>query len=622
MARVVNVNIGVLGHVDSGKTSIVRSLSTHLSTAALDKNPQSKARGITLDLGFSSLQLPLKANGVDYTAQLTLVDCPGHASLIKTIIGGAHIIDMALLVVDAVKGIQMQTVESTVLAEIATRHVIVVLNKVDLLRGNAKQLDEVTKSIRTFLSTSPWIVDAPIVPVAAGDAEGLRLSIGIDNLLDTIQQYLFLPERTSDGPFCYAIDHCFPLRGKGTVLTGTVLSGSVQINDTIAIPILGTEKKVKSLQMFHTNVAKAIQGDRVGIRLNGLDASTLERGLAITPKSVSFVKNIVVQVNQVRFFAQTSESSTKVHVTVGHTTVLAKITFFISDSTEFKIAQEYQYLSTLPPRQEKVISNVFVLLQLEKEILCPPNCQVICSRLDTVVSQTNICRIAFYGLVVHVLDELSTLHIGKIKERSGIIEKSLEQSVAIIKDLFVKETNLDIFRGLTIQNDRTKALGTIDSAFGKTGKCRVLFPSPQSFSPGDRIILKFTKIMFQEKSLGHRLRQYPELYTTTVASESAIPLSKSKPKIPAMEIQKRCWVGLIERLKGETAPNGSNPLVIATGLFATSDEAQMCLNLEAITQGGDRGVVESLFGKAGKVRIHFEQGTMAKVGDTITIYEK
>jgi len=150
--EVLNVNVGVLGHVDSGKTSLVKALSTLLSTASLDKNPQSIARGITLDLGFSAFLLPLPdrlesqmaaaasaAQEQDASAppaapfralQFTLVDCPGHASLIRTIIGGAQIIDMMILVVNVLKGIQTQTAECLVIGEICTKHLIVVLNKV------------------------------------------------------------------------------------------------------------------------------------------------------------------------------------------------------------------------------------------------------------------------------------------------------------------------------------------------------------------------------------------------------------------------------------------------------------------------------------------------------------
>jgi len=140
-ARTLNVNVGILGHVDAGKTSLVRALSTELSTAALDKHPASHERGITLDLGFSAFTTPppppVAAAG--FTAlQFTLVDCPGHASLIRTIIGGSQIMDMAILVVDIVKGVQTQTAECLVIAEITTDTLVVVLNKVDALPADGR----------------------------------------------------------------------------------------------------------------------------------------------------------------------------------------------------------------------------------------------------------------------------------------------------------------------------------------------------------------------------------------------------------------------------------------------------------------------------------------------------
>ncbi|CAM9107189.1 unnamed protein product [Discosporangium mesarthrocarpum] len=135
-SRVLNINVGVLGHVDCGKTSLVKALSTVLSTAALDKHPQSRQRGITLDLGFSAFMVPMPDHlqSKEYDVlQFTLVDCPGHASLIRTIIGGAQIIDIMLLVIDVNKGVQAQTLECVVIGEAvmeSTTDIIIVLNKV------------------------------------------------------------------------------------------------------------------------------------------------------------------------------------------------------------------------------------------------------------------------------------------------------------------------------------------------------------------------------------------------------------------------------------------------------------------------------------------------------------
>ena len=239
--NILNINVGILGHVDSGKTSLVKALSTCLSTAALDKHPQSIERGITLDLGFSSFCLDIPDHlknelGEGYQKlQFTLVDCPGHASLIRTIIGGAHIIDMIILVVDVNKGIQAQTAECIVIGEITTDRIVVALNKVDLLPKEDRdvRIKKMTNRIRKILSTTKFSA-AQIVPVsaciggekvAAVDASKEELSRGtvsegINELVCIIQRCVCIPIRNEDGPFYFAIDHCFPIKGHGTVLTG------------------------------------------------------------------------------------------------------------------------------------------------------------------------------------------------------------------------------------------------------------------------------------------------------------------------------------------------------------------------------------------------------------------
>ncbi|RHY43643.1 hypothetical protein DYB30_004201 [Aphanomyces astaci] len=651
MEGAMNVNVGILGHV--GGREVRPSRST-----MLDVNSTS---GITLDLGFSSFLLPLHDDASSDAAQITLVDCPGHASLIKTVIGGAHIIDMALLVIDVVKGIQMQTIESMVLAELSTPHVLVVLNKVDLLPDATRpaQIAAMTKTIRDFLSTSPTLHAVPIVPVSSGDADGTRPPLGMPALLAAMRSNLHVPARSADGPLVYAVDHCFPLRGKGTVLTGTVLSGQLRVNDTIALPMLGVEKKVKSLQMFHASVDKAIQGDRVAIRVHGLDASAMERGLAITPHSLSFSSNLVLRVHQIRFFSLPCASGTKVHVTVGHTTVMAKATYFYhkthvaSTSTSttastspppptFDPSVEYSYLAVLDPltcSDQAEISTprvVFVLLQLDREVLCPPRSHVVCSRLDTDVNK-HVCRIAFHGLVDAAIENVATsIRIGKVKERRGGVDKTLDDpTVVIVKDLFRKETNWDVFRGLRVQNVRTKCVGQLDGPFGKAGKVRAVFPKDDVAVPGDVVVLRFTKILFQDKH-DRSLGQSPTIYNDQEGSATTFNEDKgltggnkseggstSAALLASVECEKKCRTGLVERLKGETAANGSNPSVIAAGLFATAEEAVEFIGAQVATDAAEVGYVEALFGKAGKVRVVFpDGGTLAKVGQTLRLFEK
>ena len=270
--KVLNINIGIMGHVDSGKTSLARALSTTISTCGLDKHPQSQERGITLDLGFSSFEVPMPEHilsvAPDYDKlQFTLVDCPGHASLIRTIIGGAQIIDMMMLVIDVTKGVQTQTAECLVVGEILMNHMIVVLNKTDMLPPDERdaKIDKMQKGLlKVFAGTK--FKDPVMIPLSAtgGSADAPKPQ-GLDVLIQHLQKCVALPQRNKDGALHFAVDHCFPIKGKGTVLTGTVLNGTIRVNDDIELPELQITKKVKSMQMFKKAVSSAAQGDRVAV---------------------------------------------------------------------------------------------------------------------------------------------------------------------------------------------------------------------------------------------------------------------------------------------------------------------------------------------------------------------
>ncbi|PSC71534.1 Selenocysteine-specific elongation factor [Micractinium conductrix] len=354
-----NVNVGVLGHVDSGKTSLVAALSTTLSTAALDKNPQSKERGITLDLGFSSFTVPAPPHiaAVGYgRVQFTLVDCPGHASLIRTIIGGAQIIDLMLLVVDAAKGIQPQTAECIVIGEVAAGDMVVALNKIDQFPAEKRErfCRKAQKLVGATLGATRFAA-CPVVPVAArpgvaGDASGdgsaatagaaaSAAPIGVEQLVGTLLSRVRLrpgaasAAGTAGGgsaqePFLFYIDHCFAIRGQGTVLTGTVMRGSLRVGDTLELPELRVQKKAKSMQMFKQPVQACASGDRCGICVTQLDAKLVERGLACAPGSVPTFEAAVASVEKIRFYSGELRSRSKMHVTVGHATVMADLLFF------------------------------------------------------------------------------------------------------------------------------------------------------------------------------------------------------------------------------------------------------------------------------------------------------
>lgn len=219
----INVSVGVLGHVDSGKTSLCKKLSQTASTAAFDQNPQSQERGITLDLGFSAFSLEDRWN-------VTLVDCPGHASLIRTVLGGIQIMDVMLLVLDITKGMQTQSSECLILADVLASHLIVALNKVDMLSEEQRQvkIDKAKKMLKGTLARTKFGDNTPIVLCSAADDK-----IGVEGIKQTILEKIKGIElvRQIDRPFVMAVDHCFQKKGQGTICTGTVIQGVVKIGD-------------------------------------------------------------------------------------------------------------------------------------------------------------------------------------------------------------------------------------------------------------------------------------------------------------------------------------------------------------------------------------------------------
>lgn len=403
----ININIGILGHIDSGKTSIARALSSEASTAAFDKSPQSQERGITLDLGFSAFTVPLPADSPLVTkhgyanAQFTLVDCPGHASLIRTIIGGSQIMDAMLLVIDAVKGIQTQTSEGIVIGSLATRKLVVALNKIDQLAAPAA-VKKASERLGKALAATPF-TGAPIIPVSAApkSADGSTPSApsGIDKLKEALlgmvdESILTKREAGTKEPFLMAVDHCFTVKGQGTVVTGTVLRGSLKPNDTVEVPELKSSHKVKSIQMFRKPVQSASLGDRIGVALPSLDAKAFERGIVAAPRSVPTVHALVGRVEKIPYFKEDCLSKEKFHVTVGHSTVMASVLFFGSAGTAngdnveepWSREKEHAYLSALPPKG----TGAWVLLEFEKPLSCPTGAVFIGSHLDSDTSKNRI----------------------------------------------------------------------------------------------------------------------------------------------------------------------------------------------------------------------------------------
>ncbi|XP_007666510.2 selenocysteine-specific elongation factor [Ornithorhynchus anatinus] len=514
-----NVNVGVLGHIDSGKTALARALSTTASTAAFDKQPQSRERGITLDLGFSCFSVPLPPHlqpaGTEARPaarlQFTLVDCPGHASLIRTIIGGAQIIDLMMLVIDVTKGMQTQSAECLVIGQIACKKMIVVLNKIDLLPEGKRQatIDKMTRKMQKTLENTKFH-NSPIIPVAAKpggpEAPETEAAQGISELIELLRAHTTLPTRSPLGPFLMAVDHCFSIKGQGTVMTGTILSGSISLGDNVEIPALKVVKKVKSMQMFHTPVTTAMQGDRLGICVTQFDPKLLERGLVCTPESLHTIHAAIVSLKKIPYFRGTLQTKAKFHITVGHETVMGRVMFFspspdnfdqapLEDSFDFEKEYLYQeeYLSkdsmTESEDQKKdqslagqVPQQQWALLEFEKPVTCPKLCLVIGSKLDTDI-HANMCRLAFHGVMLQGLEDknymetfLPKLKVYKLKHKEGQVERVMDDYSVIGRSLFKKETNIQLFVGLKVKLS-TGEDGVIEGGFGQSGKFKIRIPS-------------------------------------------------------------------------------------------------------------------------------------------------
>ena len=694
-SRVLNLNVGVLGHVDSGKTSLVKTLSTLLSTASLDKSSQSRQRGITLDLGFSAflMNLPPAIENQKHLTdsydllQVTLVDCPGHASLIRTIIGGAQIIDMVLLVVDATKGIQTQTAECLVIAEMTTKNLVVVLNKIDLFpeAERNQKLKEIESKIRSALrnsrfATSPMVgisacVGGEKVAAASEDhnSNDAPPTMNVSGLVDLLHLHIQPPNRSqiSKNCFHFAVDHCFPIKGKGTVITGTCLSGSVKVNDMIEFPTLALQRKVKGMQMFRRNVTEIKQGDRAGLCVANLDSKMMERGVASSVDSVKLISGAIAVVKKVRYFRQSLSSGTKFHISVGHTTVMATVTFFGAKELAERIkepsnnqsesgkqskatstsslggnadiaglprlafdfgddfAQQDGYIETLEddtgtPNSADLPLH-WAIIDFQTPVYCPLNSLVIGSRLDTD-SQANTCRLAFSGRLVEKFDaskEMNKLNFYTKKERAGIVDRLGEpykrnDDEKIVRyevfgsELFRKETNMNEFIGLHLETERGD-VGVIQSSFGTSGKFRMNFPAGTTVRNGEKIYLRFKRYANDPDK---KIRQNSVLPPSRVGTRLEPESKKGKKMqekqggdaISNVQSNESC-VGKITSMKGDQMENGLYNMVIVEGLFTPEANIREKVGYSVRVIGTDyEGTISGSFGKAGKCKVNFPSG--------------
>jgi len=292
-----HVNVGTIGHVDHGKTTLTaaitevqaaKGLADFVPFDSIDKAPEERERGITI----ATAHVEYQTDNRHYAH----VDCPGHADYVKNMITGAAQMDGAIVVVSAADGPMPQTREHILLArQVNVPYIVVYMNKVDMV-DDEELLDLVELEVRELLSEYDFPGDD--LPVIRGSAlkaledgkPGSEDTKSIDELLEALDTYIPVPEREIDKPFLMPVEDVFTITGRGTVVTGRIERGKIKTGEEVALVGLGSEKKtvVTGVEMFRKILDDGQAGDNVGVLLRGVGKEEVERGMVVAkPGSIT-----------------------------------------------------------------------------------------------------------------------------------------------------------------------------------------------------------------------------------------------------------------------------------------------------------------------------------------------
>ena len=285
-----HVNVGTIGHVDHGKTTLTAAITTIQAAQGLaqgvafdqiDKAPEERERGITI----ATAHVEYESAKRHYAH----VDCPGHADYVKNMITGAAQMDGAILVVSAADGPMPQTREHILLAkQVNVPYIVVFLNKVDMV-DDPELLELVELEVRELLSSydfpgddTPLIKGSALKALESGDPKS-EWGQKIGELMDALDSYIPQPKREVDKPFLMPVEDVFSITGRGTVATGRIERGIVKVGDEVQLVGFGAEKKtvVTGVEMFRKLLDEGQAGDNVGLLLRGVDKSDIERGMVL-----------------------------------------------------------------------------------------------------------------------------------------------------------------------------------------------------------------------------------------------------------------------------------------------------------------------------------------------------
>jgi elongation factor Tu len=292
-----HVNVGTIGHVDHGKTTLTaaitriqaaKGLADFIDFANIDKAPEERARGITISTAHVEYQTEAR--------HYAHVDCPGHADYVKNMITGAAQMDGAILVVSAADGPMPQTREHILLArQVNVPYIVVFLNKVDMV-DDPELLELVELEVRELLSEydfpgddTPIVKGSGLKALESGDPSS-EWGSKITELMDAIDSYIPQPERQVDKPFLMPVEDVFSITGRGTVATGRIERGIIKVGETVELVGMNSEKSttVTGVEMFRKLLDEGQAGDNVGLLLRGVAKDEIERGMVLAkPKTIT-----------------------------------------------------------------------------------------------------------------------------------------------------------------------------------------------------------------------------------------------------------------------------------------------------------------------------------------------
>ncbi len=440
MDNLVPVHVGLMGHIDHGKTALAQALSERVSTAGLDKHPQSQKRGITIDLGFTMFVLD--------KFLVTLVDAPGHADLIRSVVAGSNIIDSAILVVAADEGPMIQTGEHlVVLQSMDIENILVAVTKTDLV--TPERIAKIEEKMRSILAETPFS-NAEFVRVSALRNEGL------DELRVALLRCLVPRTRDSESPLSIPIDHAFPVKGHGTVVTGTIQRGKLKLGDVVEIAPLDKKSRVRSIQTFGESRDVVSAGDRVGVNVPEVNDTEITRGdYLCAPGSMHYTTGFIAHLEINPLYRGRITKRMTASISAGMPVVTGQIV-------------PVQETNGIMVVQDVVNTKEFsAALLLQKPIALTEGTKVLLLRTDLPPTQM---RIIGSGDVVNIPDKIT---LSRPRLRIGKVQRVRDKDV-LVEGLASNKEVAERLVGSNVSS-ASSVVGVIRQPFGTRGVVSVEF---------------------------------------------------------------------------------------------------------------------------------------------------